>query len=79
MIFYMLFLTLPQKMYQLVKMKNPQIDKSKWKNKEFQLKPKSHIELGLGNKDIDFETSIKLSGSRFVVLKIKLHCLSVHS
>ena len=30
---------------------------------------KSHIELGARNNGIDFETSIKLSGSRFVVLK----------
>ncbi len=45
------------------------------KIKNFEFKPKSHIELGLGNKDIDFETSIKLSGSRFVVLKNKVALL----
>ena len=27
------------------------------------------VKLGLKNNDIDFDTSIKLSGSRFVVLK----------
>ena len=45
------------------------------KIKNFEFKPKSHIELDLGNKDIDFETSIKLSGSRFVVLKNKVALL----
>ena len=45
------------------------------KIKKFEFKPKSHIELGLGSKDIDFETSIKLSGSRFVVLKNKVALL----
>ena len=37
--------------------------------KKFSFKAKSHIELGSKNNNIDFETSIKLSGSRFVVLK----------
>ena len=45
------------------------------KIKNFKFIPKSHIELGLGSKDIDFETSIKLSGSRFVVLKNKVALL----
>ena len=48
---------------------------SQMKIKNFEFKPKSHIELGLGNKDIDFETSIKLSGPRFVVLKNKVALL----
>ena len=39
--------------------------------KKFLFKVKSHIELGSKNENIDFETSIKLSGSRFVVLKDK--------
>ena len=39
--------------------------------KKFSFKIKSHIELGSQNNNIDFETSIKLSGSRFVVLKEK--------
>ena len=39
--------------------------------KEFAFKPKSHVELGEKNNSLDFETSIKLSGSRFVVLKDK--------
>ncbi|MEC8074043.1 MAG: serine--tRNA ligase [Pseudomonadota bacterium] len=43
--------------------------------KNFNFKPKSHIEIGLKNNDIDFETSIKLSGSRFVVLKDKIALL----
>ena len=37
--------------------------------KNYNFKIKSHVDLGAKNKDIDFETSIKLSGSRFVVLK----------
>ena len=43
--------------------------------KNFNFKPKSHVEIGLKNNDIDFETSIKLSGSRFVVLKDKIALL----
>ncbi len=39
--------------------------------KEYSFKLKSHIELGLKNKGIDFDTSVKLSGSRFVVLREK--------
>ncbi len=38
------------------------------KLKDFSFKTKSHIELGLKDGGIDFDTSIKLSGSRFVVL-----------
>ena len=37
--------------------------------KKFSFKIKSHVELGSINNNIDFESSIKLSGSRFVVLK----------
>ena len=36
---------------------------------EHKFKIKSHYELGAKNNRIDFDTSIKLSGSRFVVLK----------
>ncbi len=43
--------------------------------KNFNFKPKSHIEIGLKNNDIDFETSIKLSGARFVILKDKMALL----
>ena len=43
--------------------------------KNFNFKPKSHIERGLKNNDIDFETSIKLSGARFVILKDKIALL----
>ena len=39
--------------------------------KDFSFKIKSHVDLGLKNKGIDFDTAIKLSGSRFVVLKDK--------
>ena len=37
--------------------------------KKFSYKIKSHVELGSKDSNIDFESSIKLSGSRFVVLK----------
>ena len=43
--------------------------------KKFQFKVKSHVELGSKGGNIDFETSIKLSGSRFVVLKEKFAML----
>ena len=43
--------------------------------KNFPYKIKSHIELGNKNNNIDLDTSIKLSGSRFVVLKDKFALL----
>ena len=43
--------------------------------KKFSFKPKTHVEIGLKENNIDFETSIKLSGSRFVILKDKLALL----
>ena len=43
--------------------------------RDFNFKIKSHVELGSKNKGIDFETSIKLSGSRFVVLRDKFAML----
>ena len=43
--------------------------------KRFSFKVKSHIELGAKGENIDFDTSIKLSGSRFVVLKDKFALL----
>ena len=41
----------------------------------FNFKVKSHVELGSKNNGIDFDTSVKLSGSRFVVLKEKFAML----
>ena len=49
--------------------KENKIVKKAKKLKEFIFKPKSHVELGQKNNNIDFDTSIKLSGSRFVVLR----------
>ncbi len=49
--------------------------KKNGKFKNFNFKLRSHVEIGNKNKSIDFETSIKLSGSRFVVLKDKLALL----
>ena len=43
--------------------------------KEFTFKEKSHVDLGLKNKNIDFDTSIKVSGARFVVLRDKFAML----
>ena len=43
--------------------------------KNHNFKVMSHVELGAKNNGIDFETSIKLSGSRFVVLKDKFAML----
>ena len=45
------------------------------KIKNFEFKPKSHIELGLENKDIDFETSIKLVGFKICSFKNKVALL----
>ena len=49
--------------------------KKEGKIKKFTFKIKSHVELGARDKNIDFDTSIKLSGSRFVVLKDKFAML----
>jgi seryl-tRNA synthetase len=43
--------------------------------KDFSFKVKSHIQIGSIDNGIDFETSIKLSGSRFVILKDKFALL----
>ncbi len=43
--------------------------------KKFNFNIKSHVELGAKNNNIDFENSIKLSGSRFVVLRDKFALL----
>ncbi len=43
--------------------------------RKFSFKPKSHVEIGLNDNAIDFDTSTKLSGARFVVLKDKVALL----
>ena len=43
--------------------------------RKFSFKPKSHVEIGLINNSIDFDTSTKLSGARFVVLKDRMALL----
>ena len=45
------------------------------KIKNFLFNVKTHVEIGSKEKSIDFDTSIKLSGSRFVVLKNKFALL----
>ena len=55
--------------------KSNKLIKKVGKIKDFSFNIKSHIEIGSNQKNIDFETSIKLSGSRFVVLKDKIALL----
>ena len=55
--------------------KSNELIKKEGNIKKFSYKIKSHIELGNKNSNIDFETSTKLSGSRFVVLKDKFALL----
>ena len=49
--------------------KSNKLIKKVGKIRDFSFKIKSHVEIGSKEKKIDFDTSIKLSGSRFVVLK----------
>jgi seryl-tRNA synthetase len=55
--------------------KSNKLIKKTGKIKNFSFKIKSHVEIGSKDKNIDFETSIKLSGSRFVVLRDKFALL----
>jgi len=55
--------------------KSNKLIKKVGKMKNFDFKVKSHIEIGSKQNKIDFDTSIKLSGSRFVVLKDKFALL----
>ena len=55
--------------------KSNKLIKKKGDIKKFSFKTKSHVELGAKDQNIDFETSTKLSGSRFVVLKDKFAML----
>jgi seryl-tRNA synthetase len=55
--------------------KSNKLIKKVGKIKDFPFKIKSHIEIGSKEKNIDFDTSIKLSGSRFVVLRDKFALL----
>ena len=51
--------------------KGNKIIKEEGNKKKFDFKIKSHIDLGEKDRNLDFETSVKLSGSRFVVLQDK--------
>ena len=42
---------------------------------KFEFKLRSHVDIGEKNKELDFETSSKLSGSRFAIIKGKLALL----
>tara|TARA_B100000963_G_scaffold354059_1_gene369913 strand:+ start:1941 stop:3188 length:1248 start_codon:yes stop_codon:yes gene_type:complete len=55
--------------------KSNKLIKKKGDIKKFTFKIKSHVELGAKNGNIDFDTSIKLSGSRFVILREKFAML----
>ena len=49
--------------------------KKEGKINKFDFKIMSHVDIGEKNNELDFETSSKLSGSRFVILKDKLALL----
>ena len=53
--------------------------KKSGKIKNFTFKVKSHTEIGSKEKKIDFDISIKLSGSRFVVLREKFALLNLNT
>ncbi len=55
--------------------KSNKIIKKVGEPKKFNFEIKSHIELGKKDNSMDFETSIKLAGSRYVVLKKKIALL----
>ncbi len=55
--------------------KSNKVIRNEGKIKNFNFSIKSHFELGEKNNQIDFKTSTKLSGSRFVVLKDKIALL----
>jgi len=55
--------------------KDNKLIKKNGKLKDFGFKIKSHVDLGKKNQSIDFDSSTKLSGSRFVVLKDKFALL----
>ena len=55
--------------------KQNKLVKKEGKLKVFNFKLKTHVDLGAKEKKIDFDTSSKLSGSRFVVLKEKFALL----
>ena len=55
--------------------KSNKLIKKRGEIKKFSFRVKSHVELGEKEQNIDFDTSIKLSGSRFVVLKDKFAML----
>ena len=55
--------------------KSNKLIKKEGKINDFKFKVKSHIEIGSKHKGIDFETSTKMSGSRFVVLRDKFAML----
>ena len=49
------------------------VEKKKWGNiREFDFKPKEHVELGELSGLLDFEAASKITGSRFVVIKGQL-------
>ena len=55
--------------------KSNELIKKRGEIKKFSFRVKSHVEIGEKEQNIDFDTSIKLSGSRFVVLKDKFAML----
>ena len=49
---------------------NDNFEMRKWGHKpEFDFKPLDHVALGINTKTLDFETAVKMSGSRFTIMK----------
>ena len=49
------------------------IEQSRWgEPKQFDFKPKDHVDLGAEHNLLDFETAAKLTGSRFVVMRAEM-------
>ena len=72
---FTIFQILLIKVFRLVKIKSNKLIRKNGEIKKFKFNIKSHVELGAKNNNIDFENSIKLSGSRFVVLRDKFALL----
>lgn len=70
-------ITLPNILEEDVPIGNDEDDNIEVKNnskniRQFNFEPKQHFEIGEGLKQMDFEVAVKMSGSRFVLLKDKL-------
>ncbi len=49
------------------------VEQSRWGTpKDFDFEPRDHVDLGAQHNLLDFETAVKLTGSRFVVMKAEM-------